>query len=174
MAALLAVLLAGVATALAANRFALRRIDTVAVLRCLRAPTRHPRDAVRATPAAGGAGLRARHRLGHGRAAGLVAAPAASPDRLPLPQAWPALSGAGIGLVLLLGFGLPPLLRLRDVPPMRVLNRSFSALPPTSLLAYAAALAATAALTLLATGDTPRWPAGCWADWQRWRWWPLP
>ncbi|MDA4470270.1 FtsX-like permease family protein, partial [Escherichia coli] len=35
-----AVLLAGVATALAANRFALRRIDQVAILRCLGARQR--------------------------------------------------------------------------------------------------------------------------------------
>src|SRR3546814_13122920 len=35
LAALLAVLLAGVATALAANRFALQRVATVAILRCL-------------------------------------------------------------------------------------------------------------------------------------------
>lgn len=156
MAALLAVLLAGVATALAANRFALRRIDTVAVLRCLGARQRDilamlaVQLLLLAVPACV-LGIA----LGMAAQQGLVAALGSLvPDRLPLPQAWPALSGAGIGLVLLLGFGLPPLLRLRDVPPMRVLNRSFSALPPTSLLAYAAALAATAALTLLASGDT--------------------
>jgi len=40
LSALLAVLLAGVATALAANRFALRRIDQVAILRCLGARQR--------------------------------------------------------------------------------------------------------------------------------------
>lgn len=40
LSALLAVLLSGVATALAANRFAMRRIDTVAVLRCLGARQR--------------------------------------------------------------------------------------------------------------------------------------
>src|SRR5690606_25585951 len=40
LSALLAVLLSGVATALAANRFALQRIDQVAVLRCLGARQR--------------------------------------------------------------------------------------------------------------------------------------
>ena len=144
MAALLAVLLAGVATALAANRFALRRIDTVAVLRCLGARQRDilAMLALQLVLLALPACLLG---IGLGMAAqqGLVAALGSLvPERLPLPQAWPALGGAGIGLVLLLGFGLPPLLRLRDVPPMRVLNRSFSALPPASLLAYAAALAA--------------------------------
>jgi len=155
LAALLAVLLAGVATALAANRFALRRIDQVAVLRCLGARQRDILSAMAlqlvllAIPACL-VGIA----LGMAAQAGLVQALGGLiPGRLPLPQATPALSGAGIGLVLLLGFGLPPLLRLRKVPPMRVLNRSFATLPPSSMLVYAAALAATVALTVQATGD---------------------
>ncbi|WNH50915.1 ABC transporter permease [Stenotrophomonas oahuensis] len=155
LAALLAVLLAGVATALAANRFALRRIDQVAVLRCLGARQRDILTAMAlqlvllAVPAClVGIGL------GMAAQAGLVQALGGLiPNRLPLPQATPALTGAGICLVLLLGFGLPPLLRLRRVPPMRVLNRSFATLPPSSLLVYAAALLATVALTVQATGD---------------------
>ena len=155
LSALLAVLLAGVATALAANRFALRRIDTVAVLRCLGARQRDILAALAlqllllAIPACLlgiGLGMLAQVALVEALG-GLI------PGRLPLPQATPVLSGAGIGLLLLLGFGLPPLLRLRGVPPMRVLNRSFAALPPSSLLAYVAALAATVALAVYATGD---------------------
>jgi putative ABC transport system permease protein len=155
LSALLAVLLAGVATALAANRFALRRIDTVAVLRCLGARQRDILAALAlqllllAIPACLfgiGLGMLAQVALVE-TLGGLI------PGRLPLPQATPVLSGAGIGLLLLLGFGLPPLLRLRGVPPMRVLNRSFAALPPSSLLAYLAALGATVALAVYATGD---------------------
>jgi putative ABC transport system permease protein len=55
--------------------------------------------------------------------------------------------------VMLLGFGLPPLLRLRGVPPMRVLNRSFAALPPVSILVYLAAIGASILLIVLATRD---------------------
>ncbi|CBA17253.1 ABC transporter permease [Xanthomonas albilineans] len=153
--ALLAVLLAGVATALAANRFALQRIDSVAILRCLGARQRDILGALAlqllllAIPACAlGVGLGMLTQLGLVAALGNLI-----PDRLPLPHAAPALSGAGIGLLLLLGFGLPPLLRLRGVPPMRVLNRSFAALPPTSLLVYSAALVATVALAVYATGD---------------------
>lgn len=155
LAALLAVLLAGVATALAANRFALQRVDTVAILRCLGAS--QPRIlaalclqllllAVPACLLGAGLGLLAQ--------AGLVEALGSLiPGRLPLPQAQPALAGVAIGIVLLLGFGLPPLLRLRNVPPMRVLNRSFATLPPISALVYVAGLLAAAVLVLLATGD---------------------
>lgn len=155
LAALLAVLLAGVATALAANRFALHRVDAVAILRCLGAKQRDILSALAlqlvllAIPACAlGIGLGMLAQAGLVQALGSLI-----PDRLPLPQATPALAGAGIGLLLLLGFGLPPLLRLRNVPPMRVLNRSFAALPPTSFLVYLAAVAATVALAVFATGD---------------------
>ena len=155
LSALLAVLLAGVATALAANRFALRRIDSVAVLRCLGARQRDILSALAlqllllAIPACAlgiGLGMLAQTVL-------VEILGSLVPARLPLPQAGPVLSGAGIGLVLLLGFGLPPLLRLRGVPPMRVLNRSFGTLPPALLLVYLAALAAAVALAVYATGD---------------------
>ncbi|WP_241544464.1 FtsX-like permease family protein, partial [Xanthomonas translucens] len=96
-----AVLLAGVATALAANRFALRRIDTVAVLRCLGARQRDILGALAlqllllAIPACAlGVGLGMLAQLGLVEALGSLI-----PNRLPLPQATPALAGAGIGLV---------------------------------------------------------------------------
>ncbi len=155
LSALLAVLLSGVATALAANRFALQRIDQVAVLRCLGAGQRDILLSLAlqllllAIPACllgVVVGMLAQEGLVQ-ILGGLV------PQRLPLPPAAPALTGAGIGLLLLLGFGLPPLLRLRNVAPMRVLNRSFATLPPTSLLVYAGALLVSLALTVHVTGD---------------------
>ncbi|CAM0122074.1 putative ABC transport system permease protein [Stenotrophomonas maltophilia] len=155
LSALLAVLLAGVATALAANRFALRRIDQVAILRCLGARQRDIllglalQLLMLAVPACAlGIGLGMAAQEGLVQVLGSLV-----PQRLPLPEAMPALTGAGIGLLLLFGFGLPPLLRLRGVPPMRVLNRSFTALPPASLLAYVAALAASLLLAVQVTGD---------------------
>lgn len=155
LSALLAVLLSGVATALAANRFALSRIDQVAVLRCLGARQRDILGSLAlqlllmAIPACVVGVL-----VGMAAQEGLVQILGGLvPQRLPLPQAMPALTGAGIGLLLLLGFGLPPLLRLRNVPPMRVLNRSFATLPPASLLVYAGALLASLALTVQVTGD---------------------
>jgi putative ABC transport system permease protein len=155
LAALLAVLLAGVATALAANRFALMRVDTVAILRCLGARQSRVLAALvlqlvlLAIPAAL-LGLA----LGLLAQQGLVAALGTLlPDRLPLPQATPALAGVGIGALLLFGFGLPPLLRLRGVPPIRVLNRSLGATPALPLLVYAVAIAAAIALVVVATRD---------------------
>lgn len=155
LAALLAVLLAGVATALAANRFARHRVDQVAVLRCLGARQGEVLAGLAlqllllAVPACAlGVGL------GLLVQAGLVEALGALlPGRLPLPQAAPALAGVAIGLLLLMGFGLPPLLRLRGVPPMRVLNRSFVAPRSGALLVPLAALAATVALAVFASGD---------------------
>ncbi len=42
---------------------------------------------------------------------------------LPWPSLWPLAQGLAIGLILLLGFALPPVLNLRSVSTMRVLRR---------------------------------------------------
>mgnify|MGYP001596286741 CR=1 FL=1 len=42
---------------------------------------------------------------------------------LPVPSLVPALHGVVVGLLLLLGFALPPLVNLSQVPTLRVLRR---------------------------------------------------
>ena len=49
---------------------------------------------------------------------------------LPAPSAWPALFGLGVGFTLLAGFGLPPVLQLSRVPPLRVIRRDTGGLKP--------------------------------------------
>lgn len=55
---------------------------------------------------------------------------------LPWPSWMPAIHGLLIGMVLLLGFSLPPLLNLRSVPALRVLRRDMGAPNAQSLSAY--------------------------------------
>ena len=54
------------------------------------------------------------------------------------PGAWPALFGVGVGFTLLMGFGLPPVLQLARVPPLRVIRRDVGALKPASIAVLAA------------------------------------
>jgi putative ABC transport system permease protein len=72
---------------------------------------------------------------------------------LPIPGPLPALRGAVIGFVLLLGFTLPPLIRLRNAPTMRVLRRDLAPAEPLSLAAFALGLAALSALIVWQAGD---------------------
>lgn len=144
LASLAAVLLAGVAVALSAARFAARRYDASALLRCLglsRSETPAPLRA--ATVAAGPA--RQRHR----RPARLVgaarpvpparhAAAAGCTSRRPVP----AFAGIATGLVALAGFALPPLAALGRVPPLRVLRSDLLPVPMRTWMAYACALLA--------------------------------
>lgn len=125
LAALLAALLAGIAVALAAQRFARRKTEEVALLRCLGASRGEIvlaltlELALLAIPAcligaALGLGL---------QQAAFAFARELLPGSTPALPWGPAASAFVIGLAVLFGFALPPLLRLRDVEPMRVFRR---------------------------------------------------
>ena len=72
---------------------------------------------------------------------------------LPAPGLWPAAFGVGMGLTLLLAFGLPPVLQLARVPPLRVMRRDLGALKPASVVVLAVGVAGFAALLLAASRD---------------------
>ncbi|MBQ0931142.1 ABC transporter permease [Ideonella sp. 4Y16] len=162
--ALLSALLAAVAVAIAARGFAEAHLDDCAMLRVLGVSRRHIALAYTMQFAAlalvaGGAGVLlgwVTHLAFLGLLGTLV------PAELPPAGLWPALLGLGVGGVLLLGFGLPPVLQLAQVPPLRVMRRDVGGLRPASLgvlaggtLAFAALLVAVArdpVLGLIAVG----------------------
>jgi putative ABC transport system permease protein len=72
---------------------------------------------------------------------------------LPPPSAWPVFFGLGMGLTLLLAFGLPPVLQLARVPPLRVMRRDVGGLKPASIGVLAVGIAGFVALLLAASSD---------------------
>ena len=155
LASLLSVVLASVAVALAARRFSQRQIDAAAMMRCLGA-TQADLFAIHAWQfAALGLAACALGSLVGYAAQGVLAAWLTGffTVTLPLPGPMPALRGAVIGFVLLLGFTLPPLLRLRNVSTLRVLRRDLAAAEPLSAAAFALGLAALCALIVWQAGD---------------------
>ncbi len=154
--ALLAALLAAVAVAIAARDFAQRRLDDCAVLRVLGAPQR----AIAWSYALEfcGVGLVASVLgvvLGLGVHMGFVAllGNLIEGARLPAPSVMPALFGLGVGMTLLVSFGLPPVLQLARVPPLRVIRRDLGALRPASLAVLGAGVLGFVALLLAASSD---------------------
>jgi putative ABC transport system permease protein len=128
LAALLAVVLAAVAAALAAERYMRRHLDGCAVMRCMGASARqllliHGGEflafGLLATLAGCGVGYGVQMALQQ-MLDGLLA------TALPAPSLLPWLHGLAVGLTLVIGFALPPLLRLRRVPTLRVLRREWS------------------------------------------------
>ncbi|MEO8122986.1 MAG: FtsX-like permease family protein [Burkholderiales bacterium] len=153
--ALLAALLAAVAVGIASRDFANRHLDDCAMLRVLGQPQRTIALQYIAEFAAVGvlasvAGVAigfAVHYVFIWLLAGLVGA------ALPAASAWPALFGIGVGLTLLLGFGLPPVLQLARVPPLRVIRRDVGALKPASAAVLAAGMLGFVALLLAVASD---------------------
>jgi putative ABC transport system permease protein len=72
---------------------------------------------------------------------------------LPQPSPLPALQGLACGLVLLLGFALPPLAQLRQVPPLRVLRKDIGLPTGRAALGYLVGLAGFFALLLWSSDD---------------------
>ncbi len=153
--ALLAAVLAGVAIALATRRFVERHLDGVAVMRCLGATqSRLVRLYAGEFVLLGLCGCALGAALGYAAQAGLGAALAGVVHTdLPLPSLAPALYGVLVGLALLLGFALPPLVQLRNVPALRVMRREIAAPRPAAVLSYAAGFATVCALLVWQAGD---------------------
>jgi len=153
--AMLSALLAAVAVALAARDFAARHLDACAMLRVLGQPQRriawaYGLEFLLAGLAASLVGVLiglALHQVFVQLLAGLVNV------ALPAPSVWPALLGLGLGLSLLLGFGLPPVLQLAAVPPLRVIRRDLGAPKASSLLVLGAGVAGLAAILVVLAGD---------------------
>ena len=144
LASLAAVLLAGVAVALSAARFANRRFDASALLRCLGLSRREALSLFALQLAMLGIiASCAGALLGWlGQLLLFVLLQGLLPAGVPPGGALPALAGIATGLVALAGFALPPLAALGRVPPLRVLRRDLLPVPPSSWLVYGTALLA--------------------------------
>jgi len=153
--ALLAAVLAGVAIALGTRRFVERHLDGCAVMRCLGATQRqlvalYGFEFALLGIAACAVGVA----LGYAAQLGIAAFLAGLLQaELPPPGLLPALQGFLVGLVLLLGFALPPLLQLKNVPAVRVIRRESGAPKGSALAAYALGMAVLAALLIWQAGD---------------------
>ncbi len=148
--ALLAAMLCAVAVALAARSFAERQLDACALLRVLGQSQRtltlsYSVEFLGAGLAASVLGLV----VGYGVHLGFVQLLAGLVEtQLPAASLQPALMGLAMGFTLLVAFGLPPVLQLAQVPPLRVIRRDLGGLQLGSGLVLGMGLAGFA-LTLL-------------------------
>lgn len=148
LATLVSVLLSGVAVALSARRFSARHLDYCAIMRCLGGSQRLILGVyglqlcmLGIVAALFGCALGYLAQYGLESLLGALLG-----IGLPPPSARPALFGAGVALVTLLGFALPPLLHLRNVPALRVIRRELGGPGGARLLTWLAGAAAMAAL----------------------------
>ena len=158
LASLLSVILAAVGVAMASQRFMQRELDTCAVLRCLGASQgtllrlyliEFTLLGIIAGVLGSAIGFAAQFALVK-LLAGFVGV------ALPLPTLVPAVQAFVVGALLLAGFALPPLLRLKSVPTLRVIRRELG-VAPLSLTAYVLGFAVIAALLYWKAGDAKIW-----------------
>ncbi|MCY1074365.1 ABC transporter permease [Archangium lansingense] len=148
LAALVSVVLAAVAVAMAARRHSERHLSSTAVMRCLGASQRtlvatHGGELLLLGLIASSIGVLLAFFMQW-----LVGRWLSEALKLDIPAAgWvPAVQGYGVGLVVLLTFGAPPILALRRVPALRVLRRDLDRTEPSSWLVGLAGVAGLAAL----------------------------
>jgi putative ABC transport system permease protein len=152
---LLSAMLAAVAVAMAARRFMLRHVDACAMLRCLGLTQNQVTS------------LYLIEFLLIGLAGSLIGALAGFAahfvllewlgrlvtNDLPPASFLPALQAVATGLVLLVGFAIPPILQLRNVPHNRVIRREQDAPQPMTLATYGLGLLAFVGLLLWQAGN---------------------
>ncbi len=137
---LLSAILAAIAVAMAARRFMVRHIDACAMLRCL-GLTQNQAASMYLVEffTIGLVGSVLGVAFGYVAHFGLLTllTELVGSD-LPLPTLTPAFLGLFTGMLLLIGFALPPILQLRNVPHNRVIRREQEPPKPATLLTYAA------------------------------------
>ncbi|HYD78491.1 MAG TPA: FtsX-like permease family protein [Paucimonas sp.] len=152
---LMSAMLAAVAVAMAARRFMLRHIDACAMLRCLGLRQRdvaalYLSEFLLVGLAGSGLGVvlgYASHFVLLEWLGSLVGAD------LPAPGIAPVWQGLATGMILLLGFALPPVLQLANVPHNRVIRREQTPPKPLAATTYGLGLAAFIGLLLWQAGD---------------------
>jgi putative ABC transport system permease protein len=156
LASLVSVLLAAVAVAMAARRYASRHLDRTALMKCMGASqamilweTIVQLVAVGLLVAVAGTGL------GYLAQTGLAwLLRDLISGELPAPSADAVWLGLVTAVVVLVGFALPPLLQLKRAPPARVLRRDLEPPPLRYGIVYGLAGAAVLALLLWLVRDT--------------------
>jgi len=145
---LLGVVLAGVAIALAAQRYSLRHYDHVAIMKTLGAtPQSVDLIFIAIFVILGTASTILGAMIGLGTQAGVaeILSPYI-PIELPAPTMKPVLLGLVTGFICLLSFALPPLLKLRSIEPVRVIRRDLGDPGISGSLTYGFAVVGTLGL----------------------------
>lgn len=155
LAALISVLLAGVAVATVANRFSRRHLSTSAMYRCLGCSQKtiirlFLLEMFWLALIASSIGCLL------GSITQIVITTLLDQlvlTKLPAPSLQPLLLGYATGIFLLIGFALPPLLSLHRVPPMHVLRKEVLPQPISSWLVYSMVTLSMAALLYWQVND---------------------
>ena len=149
LSALATLLLGAVAVAMGARRYAVRHLDTVALMKCMGASQRFVLSVT---------GLELMSVALAGAVAGILCGWVAQmglavltrnlvSEALPPPTFAAAWLGLGTAVAILIGFASPPLLQLRQVPPARVLRRTLE--PPPLRYGFAYLVAGGTLLALI-------------------------
>ena len=155
LSSIVVILIAGVAIAMSTRRYSERHFNAVALLRCLGCKqdeimalylTQFIAIGLIASAIGVGFGWLAQETLFH-LLRDLLPAKVANPSILAV------LLGFVTGQAILLGFALPPLLRLKKVSPLRVLRRDLEPVPSSAWFVYSLALSLVSILIWRYTQD---------------------
>jgi len=155
LAALISVLLAGVAVATVANRFSNRHLGSSAMMRCLGTSQNTIIQlftmemlwlAILASSVGCLFGILTQYVITE-LLDQLVL------TQLPAPSSKAVFLGYATGIVMLVGFALPPLLSLRRVPPLHVLRKDVPTRPPSVWTVYFAVVMCMSLLMVWQIGD---------------------
>jgi len=155
LAVLVSIALAGLAVAMSAQRYTNRHLDTCAIMRCLGAE-QHTiiriffLQLVILSILSSLAGIIIAYFAQEVLASMMSGLSGAV---LPAASFMPVVIGLLVGIVTVLGFAMPQILRLRHVSPLRVIRRDLSPMPLSGLTSYTTAIITLALLTPWQSGS---------------------